>query len=313
MTFVRDLSADRLGAVLCTGGLHLQTGMFTTWVRSDHRGLAASFKDLYQDYRLRTAPGIDDFSVAVWRSRRPGHKIRPHVEAAVENSRLFEPQPSRFAAPLLESCLNWAFGLYLSRYMLLHAAVVERDGMAMIMTGPSGSGKSTLCAALTARGWRLLSDEIAIVRPEDCMLVPNPRPISLKNNSIDLIQRLAPDAHFSQRYFGTGNGTVAFMRAQKRDIARDDELAVPRLVIFPRYSADATGAPRFGAVDRIRSFMGLVDQAVNYDILHRTGFEAISRLVESCHAFELELADIDAAVATLNDAFQALGDAGKAA
>lgn len=313
MTFVRDLSADQLRARLSTVGLHLRTGLFTTWVRSDHHDLVADFKDLYQDYPLRTASGIDDLSVALWRSRKPRYWFRPHVEAAIEEARIFDPQPSRFATLLLESCLNWAFGLYLSRYLLLHAAVVERDGMAIIMPGPSGSGKSTLCAALAVRGWRLLSDEIAIVRPEDCMLIPNPRPISLKNKAIDLMQGFAPDAHFSQRHFGTGKGTISFMRADKRDVARGDELAVPSLVIFPRYSADATGVPRFEAVDRIKSFMGLVDQSINYDGLHRQGFDAISCLVERCDAFELEFADIDAAVDTLYDACQALGDAGRAA
>ena len=49
-------------------------------------------------------------------------------------------------------------------FLLVHAAVLERDGRAVVMPGPSGVGKSTLCAALVARGWRLLSDEVAMIR-----------------------------------------------------------------------------------------------------------------------------------------------------
>lgn len=46
----------------------------------------------------------------------------------------------------------------------LHAAVVERDGRAMLLCGPSGQGKSTLSTLLCERGWRLMSDDAAPVR-----------------------------------------------------------------------------------------------------------------------------------------------------
>ena len=69
----------------------------------------------------------------------------------------------------------------------MHAAVFERDSSAVVLPGPSGVGKSTLCAALVARGWRLLSDEVAMIRPQDGLLQPYPRPISLKNESIEMI------------------------------------------------------------------------------------------------------------------------------
>ena len=47
--------------------------------------------------------------------------------------------------------------------LLLHAGV-ERDGLALICP-PSWSGKSTLTAALSLRGWRLLSDEFGAFDP----------------------------------------------------------------------------------------------------------------------------------------------------
>lgn len=46
----------------------------------------------------------------------------------------------------------------------LHAAAVERDGSALILSGPSGQGKSTLSSMLCQGGWRLMSDDAAPVR-----------------------------------------------------------------------------------------------------------------------------------------------------
>lgn len=42
----------------------------------------------------------------------------------------------------------------------LHASAVDIDGRALLLSGVSGAGKSTLAAALSARGYRLLSDDL---------------------------------------------------------------------------------------------------------------------------------------------------------
>jgi hypothetical protein len=44
-----------------------------------------------------------------------------------------------------------------------HAATAVRDGQAVILAGDSATGKSTLLAALLARGWAMLGDEVAPV------------------------------------------------------------------------------------------------------------------------------------------------------
>ena len=45
------------------------------------------------------------------------------------------------------------------RYIVLHAAALERDGRALLIAGPSESGKTTLALALLREGFRLLSDD----------------------------------------------------------------------------------------------------------------------------------------------------------
>ena len=80
------------------------------------------------------------------------------------------------------------------------------------MPGAPGAGKSTLTAGLIYRGWRLLSDELALIRRSDGQIVPLARPVNLKNESIALMQRFAPSAVFSAPAHDTAKGTVALMR-----------------------------------------------------------------------------------------------------
>ncbi|MGR3495026.1 hypothetical protein [Citreimonas sp.] len=44
-------------------------------------------------------------------------------------------------------------------FLVLHAALLERDGAVIALTGPSGIGKSTLSAGLQSLGWILRGDD----------------------------------------------------------------------------------------------------------------------------------------------------------
>lgn len=65
--------------------------------------------------------------------------------------------------PLFELDLYQQVGERAAPGWLLHAAALERDGRAFVFAGPSGAGKTSLTLALLARGWRLLTEEIALV------------------------------------------------------------------------------------------------------------------------------------------------------
>src|SRR3546814_969352 len=49
------------------------------------------------------------------------------------------------------------------QFLIIHAAALEKSGRAAILPGAPGSGKSTLTAYLVHNGWRLLSDELALI------------------------------------------------------------------------------------------------------------------------------------------------------
>jgi HprK-related kinase A len=206
----------------------------------------------------------------------------------------FEPYPASHAFPLFEWGLNWCIAHMAQYFLLLHSAVVEKNGHAAILPAAPGSGKSTLCAGLVARGWRLLSDEFGILRHDDGMLLPMPRPVPLKNASIDVMQKFAPHLSFGPRYEKTRKGTVVHLFPPEDSLRRQAEPARPRWVIFPRFQQGAplclTPQPETLAIAR------LVNNAFNYPVTGEDGFRSLCRLVRDVDAFDLVNGDLNEAV-----------------
>jgi HprK-related kinase A len=253
---------------------------------------------MYASYALDDPPGIYDATVRISAPSALRHHFRPMVRVWANGQPLFEPTPLDRAFTALESSLNWSVAAVEFAPLVIHSAAVERDGCALIMPAPSGSGKSTLSAALALRGWRLLSDEMAVFPFEDERIHPNPRPVSLKNEAIDLIGDFEPSALLTRTYRGTPKGNVAYMRVPGTAISRAHEPAVPRLVIVPNFRK---GEPaKLSALDKAEGFHWLVESSVNYASKLRSGFDTIARIVEQCEMFTFTYSDLGEAVAVID-------------
>lgn len=273
-------------------GLHLDTGAVMTHLRIAHRGLADLFLDAYADFPLEATPQIDDFRVDVKRAPgRLGTRLGSrHFQADLDGEVPFPPFPSAYAFPIFESALNWCVAERIQRYLVFHAAAVERDGLAVLISGASGAGKSTLCAALSRSGWRLLSDELVLLRFGSGDVVANPRPISLKNEAIDVIETLAPEARLSPRYEGTIRGTIAFLYPDRAAVAARKTGARLALAIAPSYRPDARPCER--EMGRVEGFTWLLNNAVNYFSSLRDGFETLADVAGRVPCYEMTYRDL---------------------
>jgi len=276
---------------LQNGGLVLHTPPFRFRVRSNVTSLATVLRTLYSDYSLGDDEGFDDFTVTL-RKTRP-FRAKVHFES--DGGQPFEPLPLAQAFPMLEWGFNWCISSHCHNYMITHAAVIERKGCSIILPAPPGSGKSTLCALLVGHGWRLLSDELALLEPSTGLLVPVPRPISLKNASIELIRQRYPDLQLGSLVRDTIKGTVGHFRPPAESVSRSAELGTPTHVIFPRYRAGAATA--LAPLTRGTAFMRLAQNTFNYDLLGQKSFEAMGQLIASVAAYDFEYQDADAAIA----------------
>jgi HprK-related kinase A len=205
---------------------------------------------------------------------------------------------------LFEWGLNWAIASCLHTQLIIHSAVLERNGAGVLLSATSGRGKSTLSAELMLQGWRLLSDELALVDAA-LELSPLSRPISLKNNSIELIRTRYPDAIFGPLARDTHKGTIGHLRALSTSVGLNAVKVLPRLIVFPKWSASAELSVR--PVDAGTAAMRLIDQAFNYSILGEEGFRRMVELVKAAEAWEIEYASLDDAAEVLGELVNELG------
>jgi HprK-related kinase A len=290
---VGELSATELRRRLAEPGLRCRTGPFVTRLRSDVAALAAELGVLYAANRLEADDGFADFHVAIRHRRGPRRLVRPQVIFDADGEVPFHPFAAGSALPLFEWGLNWCIASRMQRFLIVHAAVVERAGRAVILPGRPGSGKSTLCAALVSRGWRLLSDELALISLDDGSLAPLARPISLKNESIAVMRNFARGAVFSGLAHNTVKGTIGFMQAPSDSVARSAETARPAHIVFPRYERDAAFC--LAAEAKADTVFALARECFNYAAYCPASFDAICDLVEACGCYRITYASLDAA------------------
>lgn len=277
--------------------LDLRIGPVAFRVGSAWPGPIAALARLYEGYP-RTDDGIADFTVRLEPERPWRRHLRPAV-AIKGDYVLPDAAPLPLAQGLLaaEMGMNLQMALGQRRWLLLHAATVEKHGRALIMTGESGAGKSTLAALLGERGWRLMGDEFALLDLDSGDLHPFPRAISLKNGAIAVMEAEIAAARFGPRLEGTPKGSIRHLRPAADAIARMDEPARPALILFPRYG----GAAAVRGVGQAEVFMRLTQASTNYVPLGGAGFDALTRLVRTVPALAIDYPDTATALGLIDD------------
>ena len=279
----------------------LQVGPVAFRIGSQWRGPMAALRRLYAGYPEPS--GVCDFTVRLEAERPWRRWLRPSV-AIRGDYVLPDAAPLPLALGLLaaEMGMNLQMALGQKSFLLLHAASVERDGRALLMTGHSGAGKSTLAALLGERGWRFMGDEFALLGLDDGLLYPFPRAVSLKNESLGLFEDIDP-ARLGPVLAGTPKGTIRHLRPNAEAVARMAETARPVLILFPRFGRDLDPAVR--EVGAAEAFMRLTQASTNYVALGQCGFDALTRLVGALPAKAIDFADAGQAEALVESLWAA--------
>ncbi|MDI4634494.1 HprK-related kinase A [Pelomonas sp. V22] len=256
---------------------------FTVRLRSPLPGLDLHLETFYRGATHAPDGRFHDFDIELLPGRGLRRWWRPQVRFVLDGHEHFLPLPAEQAGPVFEWGLNWAIASQALGYLVMHAAVLARNGRAIMLPGFPGAGKSTLCASLALiEGWQLLSDELAILEPDSGLLLPHPRPISLKNASIEVV-RAFPGARLGPVYSDTRKGTVTHAAVPEASLAQARQSARCQWILFPRFVAGQPAA--IEEIERAEAFKLIAEQSFNRERMGGTGFDAMMALLGGARCF----------------------------
>lgn len=288
---LNSLNFYEISQHLKNNGLVIAVGPFVFCIKSPLPSIANNMQEIYGDFQLLSHNELIDFYVTIKKPRGLRYFIKPQINFYCDDFTPFLPLPPSQAFPLLEWGMNWCIAQHAHHYLLLHSAVLEKNGKSVILPAQSGSGKSTLCALLASNGWRLLSDEMAMIDLNSHLLHALARPISLKNESISVIKNHNHNATFGEVVDDTNKGTISHFKPSKNSVLQVDKCVPPFAIIFPKYQAkhpltvEETG--------KAAAFMSVIENSFNYAILSKAGFDAVSYLIDNTKCFTLSYSNTE--------------------
>lgn len=280
---------------LNSGGLRLKVGGFNVCLSSPIPEVADHLLCLYGAFDVINDHDFIDFYTSLASPSKLRRYFRAQVNFSFDGHVPFKPLPYNQASAMFEWGLNWCIANHSHQYLVIHAAVVESNGQAFIFPGTPGSGKSTLCAALVCSGWRLLSDEMTLVSVADGLVYPVPRPISLKNRSLDVIRNFSPDVVIGPVVNNTAKGAIGHIRPSDESVELGEIPAKPAKLIFPKYleGSETDLTP----LSKSRALLKVAENCFNYNILGVQGFKSVGDLIDASDCYEFKYSCLEEAVA----------------
>ncbi len=283
---LKDFQSAEIKAALKAGTFTLHLGPFSHLVSGYSDALLDHLFHMYRHSDVELTPS--DVTEVILNIRAPNvlrRFIRPQVTPDPGFQVPTVPLPRSMAALAYEMGLNLSVALKCCRFVTVHAGVVADDRGAIIMSAESGGGKSTLTAALNCNGYRLFSDEFALISLDDGALNPYPRPISLKQESIPIVQEFAGVDRVSKALTGTPKGNIAYYQVAESDLRRAHETADARLILLPKFALGAQAQAR--KLSPAEAVMRLIPASTNYSLLGEPAFKALLKIVKRAPAYEI--------------------------
>jgi len=279
---------------------HYRIGPVSVRLRCDVRDALHDFHRLYRRYESAfPLPDALDVRVEARRSRR---SLRAYYYILADGEERFSVRSRNAVLPHIEWAVNCAVMDTLPRYYQIHAGVVARDGVGLILPAQPQSGKSTLVAGLLQRGWRYLSDEFALIDPSTLRLTAYPKAICIKRGSFHVVRRLGLTFAFDRDHNKGVKGRVRFIDPHS---IRDDVVSGPvpvRLVIFPKYAGP--GSPVLEPVSRARAVFELSRFSFTLTRFRSLAVDLLADVVENASCFRLQAADLGQSCDLIERCFQ---------
>jgi HprK-related kinase A len=247
---------------------------------------------LYPDLKKLYSGSIDlhldkpiDFYLSVKHTSFIRRFIKPQVCLDIDQQRPFNPIKKTLLLPSLEWGMNWCIASFDSTRLLVHSSVLVKNGKAILFPAAPGSGKSTLATYFGLNGWKVYSDEMAIINLHKNTVKAIHRPASLKESSIDVIKALVPDVVMSSVAKGTHKGDIAHVKLSSRESFDGFDDAVICAVVLPKYQVGAELV--ITPLSQTAGFSRLVHHSFNYTVLGKVGFDTLKTITDNSQFFSV--------------------------
>ncbi|WP_448212684.1 HprK-related kinase A [Colwellia sp. MEBiC06753] len=291
---LKNYSRKELLALLKTTGIPLKIGPFNISIESDHYPLVDSIRRLYANYSLLSQNDFIDFNIRLVKSKGIRRFYKPQINFYLDEYNPFKPLSLSEAFALFEWGMNWCIGGHAHQFLMIHSAVLAKNDKILILPGEPGSGKSTLCAALLGEGWTVYSDELALIDRQSGLIHSVCRPISLKNNSIDIIEQRYPNLQHLNIVNTSNKGLVAHFPLPEPTLKEELPHLPAKLVIFPKYLPNAPLSVEI--LDKPSCFLKCIENSFNYSALGQHGFDAMGNFIECVDGYNISYSSLDDAI-----------------
>ncbi|WP_020408144.1 HprK-related kinase A [Hahella ganghwensis] len=234
---------------------------------------------------------VTDYTLSLNNGSGLRRYFKPQARFFCDQKEPFKPLRQEQGYALLEWGMNWTIASNEMQYVIAHSAVLAKDDKAILFPAPPGSGKSTLTAYLAFKGWRLLSDEMALINPNSNVVTPFVRPICLKNHSIDLAKSWFSQGRFSTVAHNTHKGNVVHLSPPEASWQQKEVDARIVAIVFPSYRAGRE--LEIYQLNKTQGFMQFAENAFNFGVNGVSGFNTLTKVIESAESFEIFYSNLE--------------------
>ena len=182
----------------------------------------------------------------------------------------------------------------------VHAGIVSLGEGCVLMPAVAGSGKTTLTAGLAHAGATYFSDEIALLDEDTLLATPVPLALTIKDGSVAPLRDKYRELDTLPVHVREDGVRVRYLPPPLASLPTPDARLPIRWIVFPRY--DASAATALTSVDRPAALRRLLDESyVDRRSLRRDRVESLVRWLRGVDCYDLTVASLDDAVATIRD------------
>ena len=181
---------------------------------------------------------------------------------------------------------------------VFHASAISNGEKSVLFLGDSGNGKSTSLALLQANGFTCLADDFVPISAKETSVYSFPAAISIKKNSLDILQPLYPELSSSTEYiYERLNKVVRYLKPNNDNYKSH----LPcRDLIFIKYEKNSE--LEFNRISKLEAFQQLVPDS--WLSPEKENAEQFLNWFENLNCYQLRYSNNEEMIKTVHQLFE---------